>query len=74
MSSGSYKQQEVKCPFYQYDDGRKTIVCEGFADGCVIDLRWKTHVERYRHMDVFCCQHFKNCEIYRAVYEAKYDD
>ena len=31
MSTGSYEQVYVQCPFYQSDDGRLQIRCEGFG-------------------------------------------
>ena len=33
MSSGSYRQVLVQCPFYLYDDGAGRICCEGAVDG-----------------------------------------
>ena len=74
MSSGSYYQQSVKCPFYKYDNGKNKIVCEGFTDECLVDARWRMREDYIRHIGVFCSEHYEKCEIYRMVYEAKYDD
>lgn len=74
MPSGSFIQADVNCPFYQYDDGRRKIVCEGFTDRCTVDLRWRYHVDQEHHMQVFCCGNFEKCEIYRMVMESKYND
>lgn len=74
MPSGSYWQQAVTCPFYKYDDGKKKIVCEGFRDENLVDVRWSVRQDFERHMELFCCRNCENCEIYRMIYEAKYDD
>ena len=72
MPSGSFLQQEVVCPFYQWDDGKRKIICEGMYDRCSLDLRWRHHVEQERYMKIFCCEHYKKCEIYRMIYQCKY--
>ena len=46
MPSGSYKQADVQCPFYRYDDGRRRITCEGIVDGCSLALIYIRRVER----------------------------
>ena len=74
MPSGSFVQSDVLCPFYKYDDGRRKIACEGFTDRCVLDVRWKYHIEQDLHLQTFCCKAYEKCEIYRMVMESKYDD
>ena len=74
MPSGSFTQSDVICPFYKYDDGRKKIVCEGFADRCSLDVRWEYHAYQEQHLQLFCCENYKNCEVYRMVMASKYDD
>ncbi|MBR5948248.1 MAG: hypothetical protein IKZ82_06315 [Clostridia bacterium] len=74
MPSGSYLQADVQCPFYLYDDGRKKIVCEGFADRCTIDVRWRFHAQQEQHMQVFCCRRYTYCEVYRMIMQAKYGE
>ena len=74
MPRGSYLQQEVICPFYTYDDGRRKIICEGFTDRCAVDLRWRFHTDQVLHLQTFCCKKYKKCEIYRMVMESKYYD
>ena len=38
MPSGSYKQIEVQCPFYKYDDGKRRITCEGIIEDSSLAL------------------------------------
>lgn len=63
----------VQCPFYQKDDGKRNIRCEGVMDGSVLILRFQEAEDFNRQMKVFCCDHYKKCEVYRAAME-KYDD
>ena len=73
MSSGSYRQVYVKCPFYKKDDGKRSITCEGLVDRSSILLQYILKKDFEMQMDVFCCQHFEKCEVYRVLME-KYED
>lgn len=73
MSSGSYDQVHVGCPFYRHDDGRQVITCEGLAPDCDSKLRFYTRDGRKRHMALFCCKNYICCELYRALM-AKYEE
>ena len=73
MPSGSFKQVDVQCPFYKYDDGRRRITCEGLIDKSSIVLSYLTRNDYDTQLLVFCCEHYKKCEIYRVLME-KYDE
>ena len=73
MPSGSYKQADVKCPFYKHDDGRRRITCEGIVDGSSLALTYVRRKDFQIQMDVFCCEHYKKCEVFRMLME-KYQD
>lgn len=77
MPSGSYRQTDVRCPFYRYDtegNGRGYITCEGIIPGSASCRSFLPKADYHRQMKVFCCLHYDRCEIYRAVMAAKYDD
>lgn len=67
MSSGSYRQVDVQCPFYKYDDGTKRVTCEGITDDSSISLRFRKKEGWQQHMDIFCCRRYICCEIYRML-------
>ena len=71
--SGSYNQVYAKCPFYQYDDGKHNIICEGITDGSTLILKFRKKKDYDIQIDVFCCEHYKKCEVYRMLME-KYED
>lgn len=73
MPSGSYKQVYVRCPFYQSDDGRRHITCEGPTERSSMTLNFLRKAEFEKQIEVFCCEHYKNCEVYRILME-KYQD
>ena len=74
MSSGSYKQIEVQCPFYKYDDGKQRITCEGLVDNSSLALIYQKRRDYETQISVFCCEHYKKCEVYRMIMAAKYDE
>lgn len=73
MPSGSYKQIEVQCPFYKYDHARR-ITCEGLVDRSNLTLSYQNIKDYELQMNVFCCEHYKKCEVYRMLMEAKYEE
>lgn len=68
MSSGSYRQAYVICPFYKYDDGKRRITCEGLLkDDSIIALIYHKKQDFDTQVDVFCCKHFTKCEVFRML-------
>lgn len=74
MSSGSYKQVDVVCPFYKHDDGKRRIVCEGLVDSGNISLIYIDKLDYERQISVFCCENYEKCVIYQALLKSKYSD
>ena len=72
MSSGSYIQADVLCPFYKYDDGRRRITCEGPVDNSSLALIYRDAKDFKMQLQCFCCHSYKSCEVYRVISE-KYD-
>lgn len=76
MPSGSWKaKHDVECPFYKADDGnQKRILCEGIIDGSTLALTYRLRADYDTQLGVFCCEHYKKCEVYRMLMEAKYNE
>ncbi len=72
MPSGSYRQADVKCPFYKYDDGKRRITCEGLIGDSSLILNYHKNADYEIQIGTFCCQHYQNCEVYRMLMD-KYD-
>ena len=73
MPSGSYRQIDVGCPFYQSDDGKRHITCEGIVDDSNVTLFFRKKQDFEKQMLVFCCGHYRNCEVDRMLME-KYEE
>lgn len=73
MSSGEYRQVYVKCPFYRFSTPT-TLSCEGLGDAQTIKWTFIKKAELNKQMEVFCMDHCENCELYRMLLEAKYND
>ena len=73
MPSGSYKQIEVKCPFYKFDDGKRRITCEGIIEDSSLALIYHNKHDYEVQIDTFCCEHYTKCEVYRMLMD-KYDE
>lgn len=69
MPSGSFKQADVQCPFYKYDDGTRRVTCEGIIDNSSLALIFHNKADYEIQMTVFCCEHYKKCEIYMMLIE-----
>ena len=74
MPSGSYNQVYVQCPFYKEDDGRLSIICEGFGDARYLKQMYYNKAQYAKQIGVFCCENYKRCEVYRVLMETKYDE
>ena len=76
MPSGSFKAQaDVQCPFFKFDDlKRKRIVCEGLVDKSSLALIYCRRTDYDTQLSVFCCEHYKKCEIYRMIMDTKYNE
>ena len=74
MATGSFRQVEVKCPFYKMDDGRRKIACEGPIDDSRLSITFGRRQDFDSQITTFCSEHYTKCEIYRMVMEAKYND
>ena len=72
MSTESYAQAYVNCPFYHRDDNRCQLTCEGILDGSTLCQNFRRKEDLQTQLRVFCCEYYKKCEIYRMLMEAKY--
>lgn len=70
--SGSYRQVDVKCPFYSSDDGKSRVRCEGICDESSLSINFRRKSDFVKQMDVFCCDRYKNCEVY-CIVKQKYE-
>lgn len=69
----SWRSVVAVCPFFRSDQPC-AIFCEGIVDRSTIRLSFKRKEDCDLQFGVFCAAAFKNCEIYRAVIAAKYQD
>ena len=74
MPSGSYRQIEVRCPFYQSDDSKRRIICEGIVDGSTIAVNYRRRSDLQKQISIFCSKQYCNCEIYRMLMRDKYKE
>lgn len=72
MSSGSWKQTDVGCPFYRNDDGKHRITCEGILENSTISQNMSR--EDYKmYIREYCSKRYICCEIYRMLMD-KYEE
>ena len=60
-----------QCPFWRELAGNR-IGCEGITPHSTLSLQFTNRAERLQQEAVFCCKHYSKCELYRAIFEAKY--
>lgn len=74
----SYKKQcweaaDVRCPFYKKDSREeRSIRCEGFEKGCLVESRFQSLPQRERHMGRYCVSRYEDCPVYKSTYDSKY--
>ena len=68
----TFNEAHIVCPFYEYS-ATKSITCEGITDDCILKTYFNTKKKMQLHRNVFCCNKYKNCEIY-AMLEKKYEE
>ena len=73
MPSGSYRQADVQCPFYKYDDGKLRITCEGIIEDSSLALIYHNKKDYETQITTFCAEHYTKCEVYRLLM-GKYDE
>ena len=75
MPKGTFKgQADAQCPFYKSDDcQKKRIICEGIVDKSTLALTYRHRTDYDTQLWVFCCEHYKKCEVY-SILAAKYED
>ncbi len=64
----SYKDVEVKCPFYKNMTQDK-ISCEGVARGSVISVVFTKRDKKERYLSEFCCGNYKSCALAQMLYK-----
>lgn len=61
------------CPFFNGKDTEhagKKVFCESPVPGSTITLYFRKKKDFDMQYNIFCCDHYKNCEVYRAVVES----
>ena len=76
MTGSSWKgRSDAQCPFFKSDVGpQRRIICEGIVDKSTLALSFTRKKDYETQLIVFCCEHYKKCEIYRMLMENKYDE
>lgn len=74
MSSGSYMQVYVRCPYYQTDNGKNRIVCEGLVPGSKLHSSFRKPKDYRLQMELFCCNNYPMCEICEAIDHKYYQE
>lgn len=70
----------AQCPFLKYADinshGKREIAinCESPVPDTKIKLCFKTKEAYRKHRDIFCCDHYICCEIYRMLMDTVYGE
>lgn len=73
MPSGSYKQVNVKCPFYKHDDGKRTITCEGIVEDSSLTNSFRRKRDFEMQINVYCSGCYQKCEVYMMLVK-QYDE
>ncbi len=67
MASGSWRQSDVRCPYFKEDNGHDLIACEGSIPGTKSKSLFYRRADFRGHMDKFCCADYWNCPLCEAI-------
>ena len=71
----SWNDQKVLCPFYVGDaTAERWIKCCGLIPGSTLRSRFETKADFEMQLNTFCCEYYKNCEIYRMLMQQWEDE
>ena len=74
MATGSWRQADVRCPFYREDSKRRRISCEGLVEDSRISMTFGRRGDFDIQMNTFCCDRYHYCELFRMLMENKYEE
>lgn len=73
MPSGSYRQVDVRCPFYASDNGKTSIACEGILPRTTLITRFRRPKKYINHIETACSGDYESCTIYKILMQ-KYEE
>ena len=66
---GSYMKALVKCPFYNGDDAKRRINCEGLLPGTYGSHYFPDNAAQARYLRRVCSQNYARCPYAAALLE-----
>ena len=57
---------DIRCPFFRGHTVME-IGCEGITDKTCLRLMFTCKSDMLQHERIFCCSHYRNCELYEAI-------
>lgn len=73
MPSGSFRQADIRCPYYKWDNGKNRISCEGIIPDSQIQNFFRRPTDLSAQVRVFCTGCYEKCEV-AAVLEQRYKE
>lgn len=70
------RRYEIQCPFFcgrEDSHAGKKLFCESPVPGSSLTLFFQRKEDYRKQVQIFCCEHYQKCEIYRMVM-AGYED
>ena len=65
--SRNFLEANAKCPFY-ICEFKKTVTCEGFADGIESTLTsFESEEKKSDFVRGYCMSCYKNCKVYKSI-------
>ena len=73
MPSGSFRQADIRCPYYKWDNGKNRISCEGIIPDSQIQNFFRRPTDLAAQVRVFCTGCYEKCEV-AAGLEKRYKE
>lgn len=64
----------AKCPYYRHSDCKHEVVCDGMIEKSKQIHRFDYTEDLLIQVKTFCCDKYKNCEVYGMLKQIYEDD
>lgn len=64
----------AKCEYYKHSDGKNKVVCMGLVEKSKQTHEFENTDDFKIQVKTFCCDKYKNCEVYQMLKQIYEDD
>ena len=71
MPNRNWNKHYVVCPYYHAED-ELLLVCDDWTGKFNAAMKFRNEADMQQHIDIYCKEHFRKCEVCRMI-DGAYD-